>query len=405
MKTEWKPRKINLSTSIITSFIFLVAGFFVGSNWQFILTNFSPYIGFRKSEQANWDSLNEIYTELRSFYDGEVTEENALTGAKRGIAAALDDPYTTYLTAKEGNEFLSDLNGEINEAGVGMELTFRNNHTVVVRTLPDNPARKAGIKPGDRIVKIDDENVDGKTTEDVAKKLRGKAGDKVKVEVLRGAETLTFEMTREKINNVSADISYSDKTAIISVYRFAEDTGALVRKLAEQAKAKQVDKVILDLRNNGGGYVSAAGEMLSLWLNGGDKYMIEKSIHNDDKTDYVPRGKNPIFKDTKTIVLINRSTASASEIVAGALKDYQKATIVGMTSFGKGVMQTMLNLSDGGKLKVTTAHWYTPNGSSINKTGIKPDVEIDRTVQDITEDKDPQLDKAKSLQLKPCDFS
>ena len=397
MKTEWKPRKINLSTSIITSFIFLVAGFFVGSNWQFILTNFSPYIGFRKSEQANWDSLNEIYTELRSFYDGEVTEENALTGAKRGIAAALDDPYTTYLTAKEGNEFLSDLNGEINEAGVGMELTFRNNHTVVVRTLPDNPARKAGIKPGDRIVKINDENVDGKTTEDVAKKLRGKAGDKVKVEVLRGAETLTFEMTREKINNVSADISYSDKTAIISVYRFAEDTGALVRKLAEQAKAKQIDKVILDLRNNGGGYVSAAGEMLSLWLNGGDKYMIEKSIHNDDKTDYVPRGKNPIFKDTKTIVLINRSTASASEIVAGALKDYQKATIVGMTSFGKGVMQTMLNLSDGGKLKVTTAHWYTPNGSSINKTGIKPDVEIDRTVQDITEDKDPQLDKAKSL--------
>ena len=397
MKTEWKPRKINLSTSIITSFIFLVAGFFVGSNWQFILTNFSPYIGFRKSEQANWDSLNEIYTELRSFYDGEVTEENALTGAKRGIAAALDDPYTTYLTAKEGNEFLSDLNGEINEAGVGMELTFRNNHTVVVRTLPDNPARKAGIKPGDRIVKINDENVDGKTTEDVAKKLRGKAGEKVKVEVLRGAETLTFEMTREKINNVSADISYSDKTAIISVYRFAEDTGALVRKLAEQAKAKQVDKVILDLRNNGGGYVSAAGEMLSLWLNGGDKYMIEKSIHNDDKTDYVPRGKNPIFKDTKTIVLINRSTASASEIVAGALKDYQKATIVGMTSFGKGVMQTMLNLSDGGKLKVTTAHWHTPNGSSINKTGIKPDVEIDRTVQDITEDKDPQLDKAKSL--------
>ena len=397
MKTEWKPRKINLSTSIITSFIFLVAGFFVGSNWQFILTNFSPYIGFRKSEQANWDSLNELYTELKSFYDGEVTEDNALTGAKRGIAAALDDPYTTYLTAKEGDEFLSDLNGEINEAGVGMELTFRNNRTVVVRTLPDNPARKAGIKPGDRIVKINDENVDGKTTEDVAKKLRGKAGDKVKVEVLRGADTLTFEMTREKINNVSADISYSDKTAIISVYRFAEDTGSLVRKLAEQAKAKQVDKVILDLRNNGGGYVSAAGEMLSLWLNGGDKYMIEKSIHNDDKTDYVPRGKNPIFKDIKTIVLINRSTASASEIVAGALKDYQKATIVGMTSFGKGVMQTMLNLSDGGKLKVTTAHWYTPNGSSINKTGIKPDVEIDRTVQDITEDKDPQLDKAKTL--------
>jgi len=397
MKTEWKPRKINLSTSIITSFIFLVVGFFVGSNWQFIITNFSPYIGFRKSEQANWDSLNELYTELKSFYDGEVTEDNALTGAKRGIAAALDDPYTTYLTAKEGNEFLSDLNGEINEAGVGMELTFRNNHTVVVRTLPDNPARKAGIKPGDRIMKIGDENVDGKTTEDVAKKLRGKAGEKVKVEVLRGTQSSTFEMTREKINNVSADISYSDKTAIISVYRFAEDTGSLVRKLAEQAKAKQVDKVILDLRNNGGGYVSAAGEMLSLWLNGGDKYMIEKSIHNDDKTDYVPRGKNPIFKDIKTIVLINRSTASASEIVAGALKDYQKATIVGMTSFGKGVMQTMLNLSDGGKLKVTTAHWYTPNGSSINKTGIKPNVEIDRTVQDITEDKDPQLDKAKSL--------
>ena len=170
-----------------------------------------------------------------------------------------------------------------------------------------------------------------------------------------------------------------------------------MRKLAEQAKAKQVDKVILDLRNNGGGYVSAAGEMLSLWLNGGDKYMIEKSIHNDDKTDYVPRGKNPIFKDTKTIVLINRSTASASEIVAGALKDYKKATILGTKTYGKGVVQTMLELSGGSLLKITTAHWYTPEGQTINKTGISPDVEVERSYSDINSGKDPQLDKAKTL--------
>lgn len=397
MKNKQKNRQISFGTGIALSFFTLVIGFIIGANWKNLYLQFSPYINPRQkiSNTVKWDELNEVYSQISSNYDGSIDKQNIIEGAKKGLTASLGDPYTVYFNAKEAVEFKSSLNGEIKEAGVGIEMIKQGDYVVITRTLPDNPARKAGVHAGDIIYAINDEEVWDKDADIIASKLRGTSGEKVKLTVARDRQKINFELVREKINNVSADISYQGKTAIISVYRFSEDTGNLVESFTKEFKNKGINKVILDLRNNGGGYVKAARDLLSLWLDG-DKILTQKSTSTGQTITYAKRGE-AILKDTKTVVLVNNATASASEIVAGALKEYHKATIVGVKTYGKGVVQTILELSGGSLLKVTTAHWYTPNDQTINKTGITPDIEIARSYSDINSGKDPQMDKAKSL--------
>ena len=392
-----QKKQVNLSTTIFSSLITLAVGIFLGSNWNNLYLQFSPYINPAQKITSNikWDDLNEVYSQISSNFDGSIDKTQLIEGAKKGLTAALADPYTVYYGSKEAAEFKSDLKGEIKEAGVGIEMMKQGDYVVVTRTLPDNPARKAGVHAGDVIFAINGEEVWDKDTEIIASKLRGASGEKVKLTVARDKQKLDFELVREKINNVSADISYQDKTAIISVYRFSEDTGTLVQSFTKDFKNRGINKVILDLRNNGGGYVTAARDLLSLWRDG-DKILTQKSATIGQTITYAKRGEASL-KDMKTIVLVNNATASASEIVAGALKDYKKATIVGTKTYGKGVVQTMLELSGGSLLKITTAHWYTTEGQTINKTGITPDIEVERSYSDINSGKDPQLDKAKTL--------
>lgn len=397
MKNKQKNRQISFGTGIALSFFTLVIGFIIGANWKNLYLQFSPYINPHQkiSNTVKWDELNEVYSQISSNYDGSIDKQNIIEGAKKGLTASLGDPYTVYFNAKEAIEFKSSLNGEIKEAGVGIEMIKQGDYVVITRTLPDNPARKAGVHAGDIIYAINDEEVWDKDADIIASKLRGTSGEKVKLTVARDRQKINFELVREKINNVSADISCQGKTAIISVYRFSEDTGNLVESFTKEFKNKGINKVILDLRNNGGGYVKAARDLLSLWLDG-DKILTQKSTSTGQTITYAKRGE-AILKDTKTVVLVNNATASASEIVAGALKEYHKATIVGVKTYGKGVVQTILELSGGSLLKVTTAHWYTPNDQTINKTGITPDIEVVRSYSDINSGKDPQMDKAKSL--------
>ena len=392
-----KQKQVNLGTTIFSSIITLAIGIFLGANWNNLYLQFSPYINPAQKITSNikWDDLNEVYSQISSNFDGSIDKTKLIEGAKKGLTAALADPYTVYYDSKEAAEFKSDLKGEIKEAGVGIEMMKQGDYVVVTRTLPNNPARKAGVHAGDIIFAINGEEVWDKDTEIIASKLRGPSGEKVKLTVARDKQKLDFELVREKINNVSADITYQDKTAIISVYRFSEDTGTLVQSFTKDFKNKGINKVILDLRNNGGGYVTAARDLLSLWIDG-DKILTQKSATIGQTITYAKRGEATL-KDMKTIVLVNNATASASEIVAGALKDYKKATILGTKTYGKGVVQTMLELSGGSLLKITTAHWYTPEGQTINKTGISPDVEVERSYSDINSGKDPQLDKAKTL--------
>ena len=265
----------------------------------------------------------------------------------------------------------------------------QGDYVVVIRTLPNNPARKAGVHAGDVIFAINDEEVWNKDADLIASKLRGKSGEKVKLTVVREKKKVDFELVREKINNVSADVVYQDKTTILSIYRFSEDTGSLVESFAKDFKSKGINKIILDLRNNGGGYVKAARDLLSLWLDG-DKILIQKSTTSGQNITYAKRGQ-AILKDIKTVVLVNNATASASEIVAGALKDYKKATILGTKTYGKGVVQTVLELSGGSLLKITTAHWYTPENQTINKTGITPDLATKLDIIILSRSSNPSL--------------
>lgn len=393
--TPKKPSKIPLGNAIVIAVITLVLGIFIGRSNDF-WNNFLPYLGFNNTTSdtsgINWSSLNEVYNKLTDNYDGDLDKTALLEGAKKGMIEAVGDKYTVYMTADEAKEYeKSVLHGEVG-AGIGAELGLRDGYVRILRTLPNNPARKAGLLAGDIFYKINGEEVYNSSSEEIAQKLRGEAGSKVTVTIIRDGEEKTFEMTREEINNVSADVEYKDDTAIIKVTRFDTDTGAIVEKFAREFESKGIKKVILDLRGNGGGYVSAAKDLLSLWIDG-DPVLIQKSKFLSSDTTYSSHGK-AILKDLETIVLVNGNTASASEIVTGALQDYGLATVIGEQTFGKGVVQTLLNLSSGAQLKVTTAHWYTPKDNTINGTGITPDIVVERTFEDINKNRDPQLDAA-----------
>lgn len=397
MSKKWEERQVSLGGTIIAGTVTLIIGLFIGINWNNISSTFLPYLGIKAKTTNDWSDLDEVYSTLVQNYDGEVDREAIIEGAKKGIAAAVGDVYTAYMTPDEAKEYEASLHGDVG-AGIGIEMALRDGYVRVLRTLPDNPAGKAGVKAGDIIYKIDGEEVYTESSDVIASKLRGAAGTKVQLTIVRDGEEKTFDLTRETINNVSAYATYDGSTAIITVTRFDSNTGALVQKIvADEFPKHNVKKVILDLRGNGGGYVSTAKDLLSLWIDG-DVVLVQKTGGITHDTTYANRGQAKLA-DMPTIVLVNGSTASASEIVAGALKDYKKATILGETTFGKGVVQTLFDLSKGSLLKVTTARWYTPNGSSINGEGIAPDVEVELTYDDTNMGRDPQLDAAKKLEL------
>ncbi|MBR3254541.1 S41 family peptidase [Candidatus Saccharibacteria bacterium] len=395
-KQKWEEKKTSLGNAIIIGAVMAIVGVIIGANWSNWFGGFAPYLGIGNvaNSQVDWSPLNEVYNQLSNTYNGELSSEKMIEGAKKGMVEALGDTYTVYMDAETSSDFYNDLHGNVG-SGIGVEMGMRDGYVRILRTLPDNPARKAGILAGDIIYKIDGEEVWSLSSEEIAKKVRGESGTDVTVTVVRDGEELSFTMKRETINNVSAYIEKDGSTAIITITRFDNDTGTLVQNFVKDFAKDGIKKVILDLRGNGGGYVSAAQDLLSLWLDN-QKILTQKSLHFGDTTTKTASGK-AVLKDMPTIVLVNGTTASASEIVAGALQDYGKAKIVGEKTYGKGVVQSLYDLSGGSTLKVTIASWYTPNDRSINGEGITPDVVVERTYEDINAMRDPQLDAAKGL--------
>lgn len=394
MRNEWKAKRTSLGNAIIFGAVGIIVGIFVGANVNGIANTTRSVFGLGDGNAKDWSSLDEVYEKLNTTYNGEIDFEVMLDGAKKGLTEAIGDRYTTYMNTAVSADFYDDLHGNVG-SGIGVEMGVRDGYVRVLRTLPDNPARKAGILAGDILYKVDGDEVWQLTSDEVAAKVRGEAGSNVTVTVVRDGVEKDFTMEREAINNVSEYVEYDDKTAIITVTRFDNNTGTEIRKEAERFAEKGIRKVILDLRNNGGGFVSAGVDLLGLWLDN-EVAFTQKSVHLGDTISKTGAGK-AILKDMKTIVLTNSSTASASEIVAGALQDHGKATIVGEVTYGKGVVQNLYKMSDGGTLKVTTAEWLTPNGRSINGAGIEPDVYVERTFEQINKMEDPQMKKAKEL--------
>lgn len=395
MKQKWEKRRTSLGNAIIGATSTLIIGIFLGLNGKAWFSGFLPYLTSAKVQASvDWSPLDEVYHKLSVTYNGEIKSAELVEGAKKGLASALGDKYTAYMDKTEAVDFQKSLHGDVG-SGVGIEMGLRDGYVRVLRTLPDNPAKKAGVLAGDIIYKVNNEEVYSLSVDQIAAKIRGKTGSEVTVVMVRNGKELSFTMTRETINNVSAYVDYQDQTAIVTITRFDEDTGKIVQRFAADFKAKNINKVILDLRGNGGGYVSSAQDLLSLWLDN-QPMLVQKSRHFENSTT-TTHGGRAILANLKTVVLVNGSSASASEIVAGALQDYKKATIVGETTYGKGVVQNLFNLSSGTLLKVTTANWYTPLDRTINGTGITPDIKVGRSYDDINALRDPQLDKAKEL--------
>lgn len=358
-----------------------------GLNNGTLFSNVGTLLGH---EDINLASVQETYQALSANFDGKLDKQKLIEGANRGLVEAAGDQYTVFMNKQESSEFNNALSGNIG-GGIGIEVAMRNNVPTVVRVLQNNPAEKAGLALNDVIIKVNGESTQGKTLNDVVTSIRGEVGTTVKLTVVRDGAEKEFNITREQVNNPSAYGEIKDGVGVMTITRFDDQTGSLARAVASDFKAKGVKGVILDLRGNGGGYVSAAQAVAGIWL---DKQLVTSERTNGKVTEELKSTGTPILGGLKTVVLVNGSSASASEIVAGALHDHKVATLIGEKTFGKGSVQKLINLSDGATLKVTVARWYTPAGVNISEKGITPDTIVERTADDSNANRDPQLDAA-----------
>jgi len=338
----------------------------------------------------------EVWNTLKNNHvdKNQIKDKDLFYGSLEGLAAASDDVYTVFMDPKTTQEFYGDLSGTFE--GIGAEIGMRNDIVTVIAPLDGMPAQKSGLRSGDKIYAIDGESAIGITVNEAVKKIRGPKGTNVTLTVIRGEDKPTdIKITRDKIFVASIKTEMrKDGIYVIKVSSFNNDTDDLLRKAVAEITVKRPKGIILDLRNNPGGYLETAVNMASEWIDSGP--IVAEQFGENRRNEHFSNGRANL-KDFKTIVLINQGSASASEIVAGALRDYKKATLVGETSFGKGSVQTIKDLSDGSSLKVTVAKWLTPAGDAIDDKGIEPEIKVELTEDDVNKDLDPQLQKAIEL--------
>lgn len=329
----------------------------------------------------------------------DISDEARMWGAIKGLAGASGDPYTVFFDPEESKAFAEEISGEFQ--GVGMEVGIRDEILTVIAPLKGTPAERAGIKAGDKILKIDDTVTNGLSVEEAVKKIRGPKGTSVKITLLRdqSEDPLVLSIERANISIPTIETKIEGDVFIISLYNFSAQASTRFREALRDFLISGKQKLVIDLRGNPGGYLDAAVDIGSWFIPLG-KPIVSESRDNDNHVDR-SRGYNiygySVFGENISIaVLINQGSASASEILAGALQDHKKAIIVGETSFGKGSVQELVPVTGETSLKVTIAQWYTPNGNSISEKGITPDV-IVKDTRKKPEDTDVQLQKAIEL--------
>lgn len=389
---EQKP--ISTRTVAIIVAITAIVGVLAGSQVDRVYTYVAPLFGIKTyAGDINLTSLSATYKNLKANFDGKLDDQALIDGANSGLVAAAGDQYTVYMNAKEASAFANDLSGNIG-GGIGAEISIRGDKITIIRTLKNNPAEAVGLAAGDTVLAINDQSTAGFTVEKAVSQIRGKEGTTVKLSIQRGTEIRDFTVTRAIISNPSVVSSISGGVGTLTIGRFDEATGDLARAAAQDFKVKGVKSVILDLRGNGGGFVTAAQDVAGLWL---DSKLIVTEKSNNQVLDRVMTGSNALLAGLPTVVLVNSSSASASEIVAGALQDYKVAKLVGEKTFGKGSVQKLIDLPNGAELKVTIAKWYTPLDKNINQQGITPDIAVGLTQADVDAGKDPQVTAALKL--------
>lgn len=393
------PKKKKSKVGIYTLIGIFVAASIFSSGWLFG----SGRLSFRSNSiipistdnrTAPREGIDELYRQIVDNYDGTTTDEAFLNGQKSGLADAVGDPYTEFFTEAETKDFNDSLNGTFE--GIGAELGKEGSFVIIVAPIKGAPAEKAGVLAQDIITKIDGQDATDISISEAVSRIRGPKGESVTLTLIREGEEKEITIVRDTITVESVESEMSGSTGIISISRFGDDTVSLARQAAQELKDKGATSIVLDVRGNPGGLLDAAVGVSSIWLPKGSTVLEEK--RNGEIVQTYKTTTQPILEGVPTVVLINGGSASASEIVAGALHDHKAATLIGEKSFGKGSVQRVIPLSAGGSLKVTIARWFTPNGKNIDKEGITPDQEVKITAEDRQAGADPQMDSAiKSL--------
>ena len=380
-------------TCILTT-IFLANKYDLGKGKDTI----SSLIGNTSEETDNLTaSIKNIENLIKKYYLNDIDEQKAIDGAIDGYVSSLGDPYTEYIPAKEMKEYTENLMGNYVGIGIYMVKNTEKNAIEVLTPIKESPAEEAGILPEDIIVSVDGVEYTGDDMTTAANNIKGEEGTTVKLEILRGTEKLQFEITRRKINtNPVISKKLDNNIGYLEISSFDEGTATDFKAKFEDLKSQGITSLILDLRNNGGGLVDEALQIADYIVPKGKDLLI--TVDKNEKEE-IKKAEQDVIIDMPIVVLVNKNSASASEILAGALKDLDEATIVGTTTYGKGVIQQVLSLRNGSGLKVTVEEYYTPNRTKINGIGIEPDekVELPETVTNplvVKEEEDTQLKKA-----------
>ena len=347
--------------------------------------------------------LWEVWDALEKEFIGKLDYQNMIYGAAKGLAQSLNDPYTVFYTPQESKMFLEDISGSFE--GVGMEIGIRDGQLTVIAPLEGTPAKRAGILPGDKIIKIEDSFTRDLTIYEAVKMIRGEKGTTVRLTIFREGwnEPKEIEVTRDLINIPSVKVEIvDDNIAHLIIYQFNENTTLQFIKAAQIIENSNVKKIILDLRNNPGGLLDKVQEIAG-WFLEKDKIVAKARYANQKEEIYKTKGP-ATFLNYPVVVLINQGTASGAEILAAALREQRDdVKLIGEKTFGKGSVQETVNIGRikrEGLLKVTTAHWFTPKGRLIDKKGLEPDIKVELTQEDIEQGKDPQLEKAKEILMR-----
>ncbi len=340
-----------------------------------------------------WDVWNIVKQES---YDSNIPDTQLFYGALSGIVASLGDPHSIFFTPENTNGFNEELDGKFE--GIGTEIGMRNNILTVIAPLDNSPALKAGLRPKDLILEIDGNKTEDMSLNKAVSLIRGKSGTEVVLTIYRDGlkEPKKISIIREAIKVKSVEFEIKDNNiAYIKIRQFNSETVPLFNDaVLEILKRPNISGIILDMRYNPGGYLQAAIDVSGEWVDG--EVVVKEKVRNGEEVLH-RSNKSANLARFKTVVLVNDGSASGSEIVAGALQDLGKATILGTQTFGKGSVQQLINLKDGSSIKLTVAKWFTPKGNSIEGDGITPDVLVEMTEDDYNTYKDPQLDKAISL--------
>lgn len=339
-----------------------------------------------------WNALQQNYVITHASSTLPTTQDK-MWGAIQGLTASYGDPYTVFFPPEQAKQFKDDITGSF--GGIGVELGVnKDNILVVIAPLKDTPGYKAGLKPGDLVIAINGKTTEGMSTDDAVTVIRGPKGTSVTLTILRDGKPQDVKITRDTIQVPEIDYSLDQKTGVykIALYEFTQNSADLFDTAFAAFKKSGSKKLVIDLRGNPGGYLDAAVAIASHFLPSGQVVVTEdyegkgqNNVHSSNGIDDVPQG-------TQIVVLIDRGSASASEILSGALQDHKAATLIGTRSFGKGSVQQLINI-DGASLKVTVARWLTPNGHSIMGNGITPDIESDIATS-TPAGQDPQMDRA-----------